>query len=153
MHNRQLLAFRASRRVIGLACFSGLLLECTFVRELSAEGRAAEQSTRAFVRWALETFPADAVVIEEPVTRPGTRAQELAGVIHREAAAVAEAVTTRKARTLLAEGDRPSRQPRQELRSLAQDLWPQLRAGSPVALDAAMVGLYEQATHLFTTNP
>lgn len=142
----RLLCFKASRRAIGLAVFSGLTLECTFVRELSAEERLAKTSTQTFVRWSIETFLTDAVLVEEPVTRPGTRARDLARIIYDQAAALQQTVSSSHPHDVLARRDRPSRVPRQELRLLARLLWPGLlaRPCNPVALDAAVLGMYHQ---------
>jgi hypothetical protein len=147
----RLLSFKASRRAIGLAVFTGLTLECTFVRELSSDDRKAKTSTRAFVRWGMETFLTDAVLVEEAVTRPGTRAWELSQVIGDEASVLPQGCLVLHPSHVLAHRDRPRRIPRQELRVLGRLLWPTLlaRPCNPVALDAAVLGLYRQATVLF----
>ena len=150
MNDPQLLSFRATRRAIGLAVFSGLTLECTFVREVSADAAKAVESTRAFVAWALETFPTQKVLVEEPVTKDGTRARELDRAIRAELAAVHQSVQTTAGRELLARMDRPPRVPRQELRHIARQIWPQLlgQPCNPVALDAAVLGLFYQVSAL-----
>jgi hypothetical protein len=147
MNEPRLLSFKAGRRAIGLAVFTGLTLECTFVRELSSEDRKAKASTRGFVRWGLETFVTDSIMAEEPVTRPGTRAWDLARVIGEEASVLQQGYATLRPANVLAPRDRPRRVPRQELRVLARLLWPTLlsRPCNPVALDAAVLGLYRQS--------
>lgn len=154
MNEPRLLSFKASRRAIGLAVFTGLTLECTFVRELSADDRKAKTSTRGFIRWGLETFLTDAVLVEEPLTRPGTRAWELARVIGEEASVLGQGYGTLHPANVLAPRDRPRRIPRQELRVLARLIWPTLlaRPCNPVALDAAVLGLYRQCDELLGPN-
>jgi hypothetical protein len=152
MNDSKLLAIRAGRRAIGLAVFSGLTLECTFFRELTATAHSAEASTRAFVRWILETFPAESVLVEAPVTKASTRAQKLRQAVLDELAAVYTSVDAASAPDVFARRDRPHPLPRRQLRALAATLWPQLfgRACNPVCLDAAVLGLYAQTTELLT---
>jgi hypothetical protein len=149
-NDMNLLCFRVSRRAIGLAVFSGVTLECTFVRELTSEARSAGQSARAFARWALETFPTDAILIEQPVTQLGSRARELDRILRDELAVIGKPLAELSSRDVLAPRDQPSRSPRQELRLMARMLWPALlrRPCNPVALDAAVLGLYRQTVDL-----
>lgn len=151
MFEPRLLCYKATRRAIGLAVFTGLTLEGTFVRELSSDERLATVSTRAFVRWGIETFLTDAVLVEETVTRPGTRAWQLARTIGDEAAALQQTVSSARPGDILACNDRPRLVVRQEVRLMARQLWPGLlaRPCNPVALDAAVLGLYHQSQTLF----
>jgi hypothetical protein len=155
MNEPRLLSFKASRRAIGLAVFTGLTLECTFVRELSSDGRKAVASTRQFVRWSIETFPSDSILVEKALTHPGSRGQELARIIRDEGRVVpgGGCIEAHPA-DVFAPHDRPWRIPRQELRLLARLLWPILltRPSNPVALDAAILGLNRQAQVLLETK-
>jgi hypothetical protein len=146
MNEQKLLAFKSGRRSVGLAVFSGLTLECTFVRQLSANGASARQSAVAFVRWALDTFPADAAVVEESVAGAGERRSALAAVIRAELGGCVREITVHAPDEVLAKADRPARPPRKELRELACSLWPAFvtRPVSTVALDAAILGFYRQ---------
>src|SRR5688572_25194703 len=111
MNEPKLLAFKTGRRAVGLAVFSGLTLECSIVRELSANGTLAKQSTRAFTRWALETFPCDSAVVESPPVGLDSRRSDLAGAVRDELGGRVRELSVRAPHEILAEPDRPARQP------------------------------------------
>ena len=149
MNEPRLLAFRAGSRSLAVAVFTGLTLDCTFVRELPFSIPAAGRSTVAFIRWALDTFPSTVAVVEHNESARLTKTGELARLIEDELTTKL-AVARIAPEDVLAPPDRPRRRPRKELRQIARELWPELekRRVSPLILDAAVLGLHHQTTVL-----
>lgn len=148
--NNRLLAITVSRRCVAAAAYSGVNLDCTFVRELSSNGAKASESARKFALWLLEVYPSSRVVIEQPADGD-TRRSDLFHLIRLALEAIHPVALVSGEHVIFAFGE--ACRTRVEVRQTVATILPLLNDTSrnTAVLDAAALGLYVQ-TDSFLEN-
>jgi hypothetical protein len=147
----RLVAFRAERRTIAVAVFTGTHLEGRRVRQLSSNPRRAESSAVGFVRAVLAEADCTSAAIETAPAQEDILRSSLHRAIVAEVRTAGISLWEISKNTLLSAFSHPRLKSRRELRDAVLSIWPlpDLKQSETCALDAFALGLFVQTERLF----
>ncbi len=153
MFDLTLAAVSIQRRSAAIAIFRKTHLEEMLTRQFPNDQAKAENAVIGFVRQVLERNRVGLIAIETAdakSARVGKFWQDATEVFHSESIPVQEVQTE----TLYQSFAVPPLRNRDQLRKIAQSIWPELdnREFVRAALDAAALGLFVQTERLFVLN-
>jgi hypothetical protein len=146
-----LLTIAVERRRVAIAVFSGLQLNHTQARELSAREEEAARATSAFVAWAAHQFRPARIAIQEPPGPAAHRRLALHAIVRGTLISYPAKQTEVDPATLREHFATPALRTKTQLRRIAPELWSRLgRGGQPSVCDAVLMGIHLQMLDLLS---
>lgn len=148
MHETRLLSFVIRRRVVVLCRYEGLQLAHCEKHDLPVSQAGAIDTIKAFAERAVEVYEPSRVAIHVR-SRESARVGRGRGAVKDVACAASVPVWEASDTELFAAYGEPPLRGRNELRTVAADLWPVLAyypTLAPGCYDAAALGLYVQVS-------